>query len=196
MGLPPFCRVFRRDTQVLCQDLGGTRGRRQPDYRTCAVFVLPGSAQGVHRSGLSSACGADQHVQDAAGNRDPDEGLRLVLAQHTPFGVWTAGDAFHCSQADRRPGRVVAVLQESVLSVEELVGGVEGGVLRAEDGGGVRAAERCRAGSQFERGQSQRHRLRGIHDHSDDGFAVLGGGEPVVHGLAGCFGGEVPASPR
>lgn len=160
------------------------------------MLAFPGSTQGVHRSRLPRACGTDQHVQDAARNGDPHERLRLVLTQHSSVGVRTPGDAFHRLQADCRARGFVTALQESVLSVEELVGGVDGGVLRSEDGGGIGAAKRGGAGCQFERCQSQRYFLSGIHDQSRQGLAVLGGGEPVVHGLAGCFGGEIPTPPR
>ena len=131
VGLPPFRRVLRRDAQVL--------GR---------TWAAP--ADSARPTTEPAPCSRSQARRRAF----------IAVVFPAPAGpTRTPGDAFHRLQADCRARGFVTALQESVLSVEELVGGVDGGVLRSEDGGGIGAAKRGGAGCQFERCQSQRYFL-------------------------------------
>lgn len=69
-------------------------------------------------------------------------------------------------------------------------------MLRTEHTGSVGAAEPHRARGQLGWGQAQGRLFRGVGDHRGDGFAVLDAGESPPHGLADCFGHQVPAPPR
>ena len=188
--------VLRGDPQILGQHLRRHRGRGQPHHRPGTMRGLPCPAQRVHRGGLPGPCRPHQHIHDPARDGDRRQGCGLVLAEHPTLGIGAAGDGLDNSEVDARASRRAGPLQEAVFGGEEGVGGEHGRVLRPKHASAIQAAELQRTGHELGWGQAQGRLLGSISNHRSDDFAILHGGEPPPHRLAGGFGHQVPAPPR
>ena len=196
VGGPPLRRVLRGDPQILGQHLRRHRRRRQPHHRPSTMRGLPCPAQGVHRGRLPGSRRPHQHIHHPARDGNRRQSCRLVGTEHPPLGIGLARDGLDGGEVDARAGGGAGPLQEAAFCGEEGVGGEHGRVLRPKHRGAIEAAELHRTGRELGWGQAQGGLFGGVGNHGGDDFAVLDGGEPPPHRLAGGFGHQVPAPPR
>ena len=140
MLMQPLRRVLRPD-QIPGEDVGGSGRGREPGHRAWPVASLPGSAQGTHRCGLPSPCGADEYVEDAAGDADLRDRLLLVHRQGVPVAVLRSGSVLDPCQRYGRRRPIIRRAKESVFCREHLLGGEHRSGFGSEHARPVRATK-------------------------------------------------------
>ena len=107
-----------KSTLLRCIDLlelTDDGGRGEPDDGACAVLGLPCSAERVHGGGLARSSGADEHIEDAAGDGDRRQGCGLVVAEHESATVRPAGDTLELGEVERGSGQQVGSFEQAII---------------------------------------------------------------------------------
>ena len=141
MLMQPLRRVLRTDLQIPGEDVGGSGRGCEPGHRALPVASLPGAAQGTHRRGLPGPCGADEDVEDAAGDADLRDRLLLIHRQGVPVAVLRSGGVLNPCQRHGRRRSIIRRGKEPVFCREHLLGGEHRSAFGSEHARPVRTAK-------------------------------------------------------